>query len=90
MYSYLDQGQEDNKYIYCITQELDHNPVFIRQIAYQISCIHSYLLYYKNDTNTESKLMLSSYWSNHRQLLDRLSTEIKVELVSESALRDKL
>lgn len=90
VYSYLDKGQVDDKYVYCITQELDENPSFIRHIAYKLSCIHSYLRYYKNDTNTVSKLVLSDYWLNHPRLVDRLSSEITVEIVSESVLKVNL
>ena len=68
MYSYVDNSELDNKYLFCLRQELE-DPSFLRYAAFRISCIGKYLRYYKNDSNLVEKLSLTSIWSSHVELL---------------------
>lgn len=81
VYEYIDKGELDNKYLYCLKQELARNPeTFMRTILYKINCIGAYLKHYKNSTNQVSKLYLSKYWDSHTESIKRLDSFVNVEI----------
>lgn len=59
---YNDNGENDNKRIYAIKPKLGLTPDFFRTMCYEVSCIISYLRYYKNMNNKVTLVNLSAIW----------------------------